>query len=316
MTSQPVGVGFIGLGIMGSAMAGNILKAGFSLTVYNRTPGRCDALRQAGAAVAASPAELAAACDVIVSCVTDSDDVLEVILGRHAFPQTAREGMAPDLAREGMAPVIAGVRSGAIVIDCSTVSPAVARQCGAALAAKGAGFLDAPVSGGDVGAKAGTLSIMVGGEKSHFERALPVLKAMGKTITHCGPAGSGYVVKLCNQVLVAMNLLGVAEMLSLAQAAGIDPTVAISALAGGAAASWSLVNLGPKIVAGDNRPGFFVDYLLKDLGIAARTADDLKLTLLVTPVATAVFRAASTSGHGRDGTQSIHEVYKTLRGKS
>jgi 3-hydroxyisobutyrate dehydrogenase len=296
MATQQIRVGFVGLGIMGGAMAANVLKAGFPLTVYNRAAGKAEALRSAGAAVADSPAAVAAASDVVLTCVSDSPDVLEVVLD----------------PRRG---VLAGVRSGATVADHSTVAPAVARQCADALAQRGAGFLDAPVSGGDVGAKAGTLSIMVGGEKAHFERALPVLKAMGKTVTHCGGSGAGYVVKLCNQILGGLHLVAAAEALSLAVSAGIDPLVMLQAVSGGAAASWALLNLAPKMVAGDDRPGFFVDYQLKDLRIAAQAGHELRVPLLGAALAEGFFRAASAQGHGREGTQSIYHVIRALAGK-
>jgi len=288
-------VGFIGMGIMGAPMAGNCLKAGFPVTVWNRTAGRCEPLKQAGAAVADRPAALAAASDVVISCVTANQDVLDVLLDEQAG-------------------VIAGVQDGATVIDHSTVAPWVAEKCAEAFAAKGAGFLDAPISGGDVGAKNGTLSIMVGGEKAHFDRALPVLEAMGKTITHCGGSGAGYVVKLCNQVLVSMNLLAVAEAISLARGAGIDVEAMLSAVSGGAAGSWQLTNLGPKMLAGDYKPGFFVDYLLKDLNMAHEAAFAARTPLPGASLAENLFRSASALGHGRDGTQAVFEALRALRG--
>ena len=289
-------VGFIGLGIMGKPMALNLRKAGFAVTVYNRTPSRVAPLQEAGAVVAASPAELARQCDVIVSCVTADADVLAV----HLDEKTG---------------VLAGVRAGAVVIDCSTVSPAIARQCGIALAAKGAAFLDAPVSGGQGGAEAGTLSIMVGGDPSALEKVRPALQAMGKTITHCGPGGSGYIVKLCNQVLVAINLVGVSEAIALAQACGVNAQAMLQAIGGGAAGSWSLSNLGPKILAGDYRPGFFVDYLLKDLRMTRELADAVATPLPTTALAETLYRAASDQGLGRQGTQAVFEVVKGLRSR-
>lgn len=286
-------VGFVGLGIMGGPMAANILKAGFDLTVYNRTSGKTAPLVEAGAIAAQSPADVAARCDVIVSCVTNSQDVLEVLL---------------DETRG----VISGAASGSTVIDCSTVAPEVAHRCAEAFARKGAAFLDAPVSGGDVGARAGTLSIMVGGDRAAFDRAMPVFHAMGKTITYCGPAGSGYVVKLCNQIVGAMHLVAAAEAISLATAAGVDPATMLTAVSSGAAASWMLTNLAPKMVRGDYKPGFFVDYQLKDLRLASEAAHSMRLPLLGAPLAESLFRAASAQGHGREGTQSIMEVFKQM----
>jgi 3-hydroxyisobutyrate dehydrogenase-like beta-hydroxyacid dehydrogenase len=296
MASKTSKVGFIGLGIMGGPMALNLLKAGFAVTVYNRTPEKTLSLRQAGAAVAGSIAELAAGCDVICSCVTDNADVLQVHLGEDGVRDSAT--------------------AGSIVIDFSTVAPAVAKEIAPAMAARGVAFLDAPVSGGDIGAKAGTLSIMVGGDRAAFDRAAPVLAAMGKTITYCGPSGSGYVVKLSNQIMVALNLMGVVEALALAEQSGVDPKLVIQAVGGGAASNWALLNLGPKMIAGDYRPGFFVDYVLKDLNLVAQTAHELNMPLLGTPIAEALFRVASAAGHGRDGTQAAYLAFKTLRGKN
>src|SRR3990172_3854968 len=196
-------VGFVGLGIMGAPMAANLLKAGFSLTVWNRTPARMEPLVELGAVAADSPADVAAASEVTLSCVTNSPDVEAVALG----PRGVAEGAAP----------------GSVYIDCSTIAPATARHVAAELAPRGIAMLDAPVSGGDVGAKAGTLAIMAGGEAEVFARCLPVLEAMGKTIVHVGSTGSGRVVKLCNQVAGALTLLAMAEAIALARGAGVDP---------------------------------------------------------------------------------------------
>jgi 3-hydroxyisobutyrate dehydrogenase len=288
-------VGFVGLGIMGESMARNCMKAGYRMTVYNRTPAKTEALAAEGAAVAASPAEVAAASDVVLVCVTAGADVLEVVL---------------DPGRG----IIAGVGEGATVADHSTVAPEVARKCADALAGKGAGFLDAPVSGGDVGARDGTLSIMVGGRGEDFQRALPVLRAMGKTVTHCGPSGAGYTVKLCNQVCGALHLVAAAEAIRLAVAGGVDPKAMLAAVSSGAAGSWMLTNLAPKMLAGDYEPGFFVDYQLKDLHIAAEECHRLSLALPGAALAETMFRAASAQGLGRKGTQAIYEVVKRLSG--
>ena len=225
MTENTLRVGFVGLGIMGAPMANNILSAGFPLTVWNRTPARAEPLAAAGAKVAASPAEVAAASDVTISCVTDSPDVEAVALGPGGIAE--------------------GAKAGSIYIDCSTIAPEVARRVAAVLGEKGVAMLDAPVSGGDVGAKAGTLAIMVGGEADAFERALPVLQAMGKTIVHVGPSGAGQVVKLCNQVAGALNLLAMSEAISLARRSGVSPEKMLEVVSAGAAGSWMLSNLGP-----------------------------------------------------------------------
>jgi len=286
-------LGFIGLGIMGAPMAMNCIEAGYSMTVYNRTAAKAEPLKALGAAPAESPAEVAANSDVVMICVTNSDDVLSVVLDE----------------RRG---VVAGVRDGATVIDHSTVAPSVAERCAAALSDKGAGFLDAPISGGDVGAKQGALSIMVGGAKDHFDRVLPVLNVMGKTVTYCGRAGAGYTVKLCNQICGALHLIAAAEALALAEAAGVDTQAMLQAVSSGAAGSWMLTNLAPKMVAGDYAPGFFVDYQLKDLRLASEAAHKLALPLPGAGLAEVLFRASSAQGHGRDGTQSIYEVIRAL----
>ena len=297
MAEQKLRVGFVGLGIMGQAMAANVLKAGFPLTVYNRTAAKGKPLKDAGAAVAASPAQVAADSDIVISCVSDSPDVYQVVLDE----------------KSGM---IAGANQGSIVVDCSTAAPEVAATCSRQLSNKGVGFLDAPISGGDIGAKAGTLTIMVGGKKDDFDAALRVLETMGKTIVRCGPSGSGYVVKLCNQILVSMNLLATAEAVAFAKAARIDLNAMLQAVANGAAGSWQLSNLGPKMVADDYAPGFFVDYLLKDLRMAHGAACDLKVPLPGMAVTESLFRAASSHGFGREGTQAIYKVLTALQNSS
>ncbi len=294
MADKKISVGFIGLGIMGLPMAQNILKANFKLTVYNRTASKAQCLADKGANVASSPAEVAAASDIIVTCVSDTPDVLEVVLGEETG-------------------IISGIKKDAIVIDCSTVSPEVAEKCAAKLGSKGAGFLDAPVSGGDVGAKAGTLSIMVGGERQDFDRALPVLEVMGKTITYCGKSGSGYIVKLCNQILVSLNCLAAAEALYLAKAANIEPEAMLTAVSGGAAGSWQLSNLGTKMKDGDFSPGFFVDYLTKDLRLAHEACDKLGLNLRGALLGEELFKSASELGFGKEGTQAIYKVVEKLQ---
>ena len=285
-------VGFVGLGIMGAPMAANLLRAGFAVTVWNRTPGRADPLVAAGAALVASPREVAEASEVTLSCVTNSLDVEAVALG-------------PD-------GVIEGAAAGSTYIDCSTISPEVARRVAAALAAKGVSMLDAPVSGGDVGAKAATLAIMVGGEAATFERCLPVLQAMGKTIVHAGPSGAGQVVKLCNQVAGGLNLLAMAEAIALARAAGVEPEKMLEVVGAGAAGSWMLSNLAPRAVRGDFAPGFMVDLMQKDLGLVLETAAGESLPLLGTALVQQLFRILQAQGRGADGTQAIVDAVGQL----
>lgn len=285
-------VGFVGLGIMGAPMAANLLKAGFSLTVWNRTPSRMEPLLARGASAADSPAAVAAASDVTLTCVTNSPDVEVVALG----PGGIAEGAAP----------------GHTYIDCSTISPETARNVAGALHERGIAMLDAPVSGGDVGARAGTLAIMVGGEAAVFDACLPVLQAMGKTIVHVGPSGAGQAVKLCNQVAGGLNLLAMAEAIALARAAGVDPARMLEVVSAGAAGSWMLSNLAPRAVSGDFAPGFMVDLMQKDLRLvldeAARSHTPLPGSALVNQL----FQVLQAQGRGADGTQAIVDAVAWL----
>ena len=287
-------VGFIGLGIMGRPMAGHILAAGFPLTIFNRTRARTEELASRGARVAASPAEVAAAADLIVVMVTDSPDVESVVAG----PQG----------------VLHGLRPGAVVVDMSTVSPALERRRDGLLRGRGGTLVDAPVSGGDVGARNATLAIMAGGEHAAFERALPVLSALGKSITHCGPVGSGQVAKLCNQILVSVTLLGVSEAILFARKNGLDPRTMIEAVSGGAAASWQLANLGPKILAEDFAPGFMIDLVQKDLRLVLEAGATATSPLPGTALVHELFGSAQAHGDGRLGTQALARVLARLAG--
>jgi len=234
---KPV-VGFIGLGIMGQPMARNLLKAGFGLAVHTRTRHKADGLLTEGALWAESPAAVALQAPMVITMVPDSPDVEQVVLG----PQG----------------VIEGARPGSVVIDMSTISPRVERAIAQQLATRGVAYMDAPVSGGSWGAIQGTLAIMVGGEEDAFRRVLPIFEAMGKSITYMGPSGAGQVTKLVNQILVAVTLSGVAEALVFGAKAGADLLKTIEAVKGGAAGSWQLANLGPRIVKGDFAPGFMI----------------------------------------------------------
>jgi len=278
-------VGFIGLGIMGAPMAANLLKAGFAVTVWNRTAGRADALLASGAVLASSPSEVAEVSEVTLSCVTNSPDVEAIALG----PNGVIEGAAP----------------GSVYIDCSTISPEVARRVAAALAAKGVSMLDAPVSGGDVGARAATLAIMVGGDPATFERCLPVLESMGKTVVHVGPSGAGQVVKLRNQVAGGLHLLAMAEAIALARSAGVAPEKMLEVVSAGAGGSWMLSNLAPRALRGDFAPGFMVDLMQKDLGLVLETAANESLLLPGTTLVQQVFGVLQAEGRGAEGTQAI-----------
>ena len=244
---------------MGNAMAHNLLKAGFALSVWNRTAAKMEALVTAGASRAAHPAEVAANSDVVVVCVGNTADVEQVVLGT--------DGIAT------------GATAGSLVIDCSTISPAATRRIAAELAARDVAMLDAPVSGGSEGAVAGTLSIMVGGADDDFARATDIFAAMGSTITHVGPIGAGQTVKLVNQVLVVGNALAMSEALLLAQAGGVDLDKTYRAVSKGAGGSWMFTNRAPQITARDWRPGFTVDLQAKDLRLVMEYADQLGIPL-------------------------------------
>ena len=287
-------IGFIGLGIMGRGMAANILKAGFPLTVWNRTPERTEALAAAGAAVAATPAALAAASDIVITCVSDTPDVQAVILGEDG--------------------VLRGAQSGSLVIDMSTISPAVTQEIAAALSARGVAMLDAPVSGGSEGAARGTLSIMVGGAVEALERAMPVLQTMGQRITHVGSTGAGQTVKLVNQVIVVGNCLAMAEGLMLAQAGGVDLERALDAVSGGAAGSWMLSNRGPQILARDWRPGFTIALQQKDLRLVLEAADAVGTPVPGTALVFQLYRTLEARGLGGDGNHALIKALEALAG--
>jgi 2-hydroxy-3-oxopropionate reductase len=288
-------IGFIGLGIMGQGMAANILKAGFPLTVWNRTASRAESLVAAGAQLAATPRELAAQSDIIISCVSDTPDVQAVLLGE-----------------EG---ALAGAASGALCIDMSTISPMVTREIAAALAERGVQMLDGPVSGGSEGAAKGTLSIMVGGPREQFERALPVLQAMGKTITHVGEGhGDGQTVKLVNQILVVGNALAMSEALLFAQASGVDLHKALAAVSQGAGGSWMLSNRGPQILNRDWRPGFMIDLQQKDLRLVLDAADQVGVPMVGTGMIFQLYRTLQQAGLGQEGNHALIKAVERLAG--
>lgn len=291
---MPTPVAFIGLGLMGKPMARNILKAGFPLTVWNRTPGKAAELLREGARWANSPAEAASHADITIICVTDSPDVEAVVLG----PQGVIHGARPD----------------SIVIDMSTISPKVTQDIAQRLKEKGVHMLDAPVSGGVWGAINATLSIMVGGDRAVLERAMPVLQAMGKRITHCGGNGMGQVAKAVNQIIVAGTLAAVCEGLVFAARAGADLQAVFQAVTGGAANSWQLENLGARILKGDFAPGFMVKLQQKDLRIILEAAREWHLPLFTTPLVHQVFQIIERQGLGDEGTQAYVKALEQLAG--
>jgi 2-hydroxy-3-oxopropionate reductase len=287
-------VGVVGLGIMGRPMAHNLLKAGFQVVVFNRSPARADELVAAGAARAATPAEVAANVDLVITMVPDSPDVEAVALGTDG--------------------VLSGAHPGLIIADMSTISPAVTRRLAAEATARGCAWLDAPVSGGDKGAIAGTLTIMVGGEAEAFERARPAFEAMGGRVTHFGPSGQGQTAKLCNQILVAINLLGASEALVFATKAGLDPDKVLEALTGGAANSWAFQNLGRKMVDRDFAPAFKIRLQQKDLRLVSEAARDIQAPVIGTEIVHQLLRALEVQGRGEDGTQALVTVLESLAG--
>jgi 3-hydroxyisobutyrate dehydrogenase len=287
-------VGFVGLGTMGAAMAANLARAGFPLSVWNRTPGRAGPLLALGAVEASSPREVARASDVVVTCVTDSPQVAEVLFGS--------DGLA-----EGLAP-------GSLFIDCSTISPASAREMGARLKDHGVAMLDAPVSGGSEGAVAGTLTIMVGGEPTDVERAHDVLHAMGRTVTHLGPIGSGQVAKAVNQVILCGTYLGVAEGVVLAMKAGMDVERLITALAGGAAGSWVLQNRSGRMIADSYPLGFKIALHRKDMAIALELSRSIGAVLPVAALAATFEDGLIAQGHGDDDNSALARAVRRLSG--
>lgn len=266
-------------------MARHLLDAGHDVRVYTRTRAKALDLESVGAVWAGSPAEAASGAEVVCTMVGFPSDVEEVVLGA-----------------EG---VLAGMDEGAILIDFTTSSPELARGIAEAAARKGVGSLDAPVSGGDVGARNAALSIMVGGERAVFDRARPLLEKLGKTVVHQGPAGSGQHTKMVNQVLIATNMIGVCEALLYAQRAGLDPETVLKSVSGGAAASWALSHLAPRILSDDLEPGFYVEHFIKDMGIALEESRRLALKLPGLELAHQLYSRLAAMGGARQGTQAL-----------
>lgn len=287
-------VGFVGTGIMGAPMARNARKAGFEVTVTNRTLTRAEALADDGIAVAKTPREVAARSDLVVTMVVDSPDVESVLFGE--------DGIA------------AGAHDGLLAIDMSTISPQRTKEFAQRAAKSRPSFrtLDAPVSGGEIGAIEARLSIMIGGDANDVERARPLFEAMGKTIVHVGDHGAGQATKLANQIAVALNNLGVAEALVFAASQGIDLEKVRQVIAGGAGSSWAMQNYAPKMLAGDFRPGFMVDLQQKDLRLVLGDADAAHVSLPGTSLAHELYNALQAAGEGRDGNHALLKVIERL----
>lgn len=281
-------IGFIGTGVMGSSMARNLMRAGYPVSVYTRTKKKAQALLNAGACWASSPAELSKEADVVISIVGYPKDVEEIYLG---------------------AAGVLSVKKGGAVIDMTTSSPTLAKKIFAAAKEKGVDALDAPVSGGDIGARDASLAIMVGGEKEAFERYRDIFAAVGKNVRYFGAAGSGQFVKMSNQIAIASNMLGVAEAMAYAKKSGLDAEAVQQTIAAGAAGSWSLTNLAPKMLAGDWSPGFFIKHFLKDMRIAIESAEEMGLDLPGLKLSKKLYDELSVRGMDDCGTQAIFRWY-------
>ena len=285
-------IGFVGLGLMGKPMARNLMKAGHSLVVHNRSRAAVDELAAEGAVSAWSPKEVAAQVSIMFTMVPDSPDVRLVAAGENGLFE--------------------GVSSGDVIIDCSTISPTVTSELSATATQLGVDWLDAPVSGGTIGAQAGTLSIMVGGANRAVQRVRPILEVLGTTITHVGEkSGSGQIAKACNQIAGALTLQAVCEALLLARGAGADPARVLQAIRGGAAGSWAMENLAPKILSGDHEPGFKAWMHLKDLRIALDTASQANLPMPGTSQVVQLYHSLIRTGHGEE---NITALIKALEG--
>lgn len=287
-------LGWIGTGVMGRSMCGHLLRAGFACTVYNRSRDKAQGLLDQGAAWADSPRQVAAAADVVFSIVGFPADVREVILGEQG--------------------ALAGSKAGTILVDMTTSQPALAVEIAQQALARGVWSVDAPVSGGDIGAREARLSIMIGGDAAVVEALAPCWQAMGKTIVHQGSAGAGQHAKMVNQILIASNMIGVCEALVYGYRAGLDLNTVLQSVATGAAGSWSLSNLGPRIIQNNFDPGFFIEHFIKDMGIALEESKRMGLFMPGLALAHQLYLSLASQGHGRDGTQTLAKALAKLGG--
>jgi len=287
-------VGYIGLGLMGKSIARNILKAGFPLIIHNRSRAAVDELAAEGAQIASSPAEVAAQVDVVFTNLPDTPDVEKVVLGENG--------------------IASGAHPGLIWVDNSTIKPAAARSLAAKLAGKGVLALDAPVSGGDVGARNATLAIMVGGPADALDKVMPVFQAMGKTVTHVGEAGAGQVAKAANQIMVAAQMVAMGELLIFSQKAGVDPQKVVEAIKGGAAQCWTLDVKPPRLFAGNRAPGFKSHMMAKDLNIILETAREYGIPLPSAAVDAQLYNAMLQNGMGELDNSAVVGMIEELAG--
>lgn len=287
-------IGWIGLGVMGASMCGHLVDAGYRTSVYTRTRSKAEPVLGRGAQWRDSPRAVAADSDVVFSIVGFPRDVREVLLGE--------DGALP------------GLSSGGVLVDMTTSEPSLAVEIAEAAKAVGVHAIDAPVSGGDIGAREARLSIMIGGESEAVDAVRPCFEAMGKTIVHQGPAGAGQHTKMVNQTLIASGMVGICEALLYGHRAGLDLPTVLRSVSSGAAASWALSNLGPRIIERDFDPGFFVEHFVKDLGIALSEAARMKISLPGLALARQLYIALEAQGHGRDGTQALQLALASLSG--
>ena len=290
MPTETKTIGFIGLGVMGNAMAGHLLSAGHKVIVYTRTAEKAKNLIEAGAVWMATPSALAKACDIVITMVGYPSDVEEVYFGD--------SGLIPN------------AKPGAILVDMTTSRPDLAVRIYDAAKAKGLAALDAPVSGGDIGAKKATLTIMVGGDEDSFAAVKPLFDIMGKTVVRQGGPGAGQHTKMANQISIAASLMGAIESITYAKAAGLDPRTVLLSIGSGSAGSWQLNNMVPRMLDGDFKPGFYVKHFLKDLRIAADAARKMKLNLPLLDLAEKLFTKVSAEGMGELGTQALYKLYE------
>ena len=282
-------ISFIGTGVMGRSMAGHLLNAGYPIQVYNRTKSKADDLVSSGATWCNTPGEAAKGADIIITIVGFPKDVEEVYLAEGG--------------------ILANAGAGSLLIDMTTSSPSLAKKIAAAAEGKGIGSLDAPVSGGDLGAREARLSIMVGGSENDFNRALPIFEVIGKNIQLQGEASAGQLTKMSNQIAIAAGMLGITEAMAYAKKSGLDPFHVLKSIETGAAGSWSLSNLSPRALKGDFAPGFFVKHFIKDMGIAIESADEMGLELPGLKLAKTLYDKLAAQGGEDDGTQSLLKLY-------
>ncbi|OXM82545.1 NAD(P)-dependent oxidoreductase [Paenibacillus rigui] len=289
--SKGAAIGFIGTGVMGQSMVKNLMAAGYQLHVYNRTKAKTEPLVALGAISHDSPGELARHVDLLISMVGYPHDVEQIYLSEQG--------------------ILANAKPGTLLVDMTTSSPSLARRIEQEAANKQCFSLDAPVSGGDIGAREGRLSIMVGGEAAVFEAVKPVFEVLGTNIVHQGAAGAGQHTKMSNQIAIASNMMGVCEALAYAKKAGLDPSHVLKSIESGAAGSWSLSNLGPRMINGNFEPGFYIKHFIKDMGIALEAADEMGLETHGLKLARQLYEQLAELGEENSGTQALYKLYTT-----